>query len=87
LATTRHFLDDFGLESLDQLPLLGAVAPTFDDLLGGSDHVTSEFGLGHADAQTELPTLTDSDPLTPVSFDGQALAPYAPANSSEGPLL
>ena len=27
-ATTKHFLDDLGLESLDQLPLLEASAPT-----------------------------------------------------------
>lgn len=86
LATTRQFLDDFGLESLDQLPLLGPVAPTFEDMLGAADGVRSELGLGHADAQTELPTLTDPDAVLPTSFDGQALAPSAQANSSEGPL-
>jgi segregation and condensation protein B len=86
LATTRHFLDDFGLESLDQLPLLGAVAPTFEDLLGGADRVPSELGLGHADVQPELPTLNDPDQLTPASFDGRVSTPSAPANSSEGPL-
>jgi segregation and condensation protein B len=85
LATTRHFLDDFGLESLDQLPLLGAAAPTFVDLHGRSDRVPSESDPDHADAQPELPTLTDPDSLTPASFDGQGLTPSAKANSSEGP--
>lgn len=86
LATTRHFLDDFGLESLDQLPLLGVVAPAFEDLLGGADRVPSELGFGNTDLQPYLPALTDPDPdpVTPVSFDVQALEPSAHANSPEG---
>jgi segregation and condensation protein B len=86
LATTRHFLDDFGLESLDQLPLQGAVTPTFEDLLGGADRLPSELVLDHDGAQPELPTLTDPDSLIPANSDGQGLTPSAQANSSEGPL-
>jgi segregation and condensation protein B len=41
-ATTRHFLDDLGLDSLDQLPLLesaGSPLDTFDSLnVDGSSH-------------------------------------------------
>jgi segregation and condensation protein B len=47
-ATTRHFLDDLGLASLDQLPPLEATMKSLD-------------GLGHADARA-LPAVAESTP-------------------------
>lgn len=47
-ATTRHFLDDLGLASLDQLPPLEATTKSLD-------------GLGHADAR-DLPALAETTP-------------------------
>jgi segregation and condensation protein B len=83
-ATTRHFLDDFGLESLDQLPLLGQAEPSFDRLLDRADGDPSELNFGNAAVETssvgdvapELPALT--------LFDADALASPEPAIYPEG---
>lgn len=85
-ATTRHFLDDFGLESLDQLPLLGQAEPSFERLMGRTDGDPSELNFGHAALETssagdiapELPALT--------LFDADALASPEPAINPEGSL-
>jgi len=57
-ATTKHFLDDLGLESLDQLPLLDASAPQAG--------VLAALNTAASDCQTELdipsaPAVTASD--------------------------
>jgi segregation and condensation protein B len=86
-ATTRHFLDDFGLGSLDQLPLLGQSEPTFDRLLAGVDGDAS--GLISGNAAIESKSLVDIDPelSTLTLFDADASTSLEPAISPEGPLL
>lgn len=59
-ATSRQFLDDMGLASLDQLPLLGSVehqASALADLVGDDGPVQ--------------PTLSLEDALEPLEPDGQ----------------
>ena len=51
LATTRHFLDDLGLQSLDQLPVLGESA------VQGRMLQSLQLPEEEAFAQPELPTL------------------------------
>jgi segregation and condensation protein B len=84
-ATTRHFLDDFGLESLDQLPLLGQAEPSFDRLMGGADGDPSELNFGNA--AVERSSVGDTVPESPALtlFDADALASPEPAISPEGP--
>jgi segregation and condensation protein B len=61
-ATTRHFLDDLGLDSLDQLPLLesaGSPLGTFDSLnVDGSSHqndmLVSPLGVATVDLEPTL---------------------------------
>ena len=53
-ATTKHFLDDLGLESLDQLPLLDTSAQ-----LAG---VMETLNTSESAAQTELDIPTELDP-------------------------
>jgi segregation and condensation protein B len=60
-ATTRHFLDDFGLQSLDQLPLLSSSPPRHDGLPEMTDPATPEFAFG-ADA-------SDIDPDAKAALD------------------
>ncbi|TXT41298.1 MAG: segregation and condensation protein B [Comamonadaceae bacterium] len=58
-ATTRHFLDDLGLDSLDQLPLLDSptlAAQTFDSLLDESSVLG--VGLGMPQSSHPKPALT-----------------------------
>jgi segregation and condensation protein B len=50
-ATTRHFLDDFGLASLDQLPLLQQGSGVMDDLTGTSGDLLA--ALQQVDAQAD----------------------------------
>jgi segregation and condensation protein B len=56
-ATTRHFLDDLGLESLDQLPLLESVARQADGLRtsGDDDAAATQPAF---DPQPELSSLS-----------------------------
>jgi segregation and condensation protein B len=74
-ATTRHFLDDLGLGSLDQLPTVMSVdggAPVADgmpaeqpSLLDATDAaVPVEADLPAADADTPEPTPTSAEPPT-----------------------
>jgi segregation and condensation protein B len=54
-ATTRHFLDDLGLTSLDQLPLMESPAQQAD-FLGGLDEVQGILPNSHGEtAATEAP--------------------------------
>ena len=57
-ATTRHFLDDMGLSSLDQLPLLSSV-----------DHQASALaGLADDDGPVQ-PTLSLEEALEPLALE------------------
>ncbi len=70
LATTSHFLDDLGLSSLEQLPLLNgpAAAP---DALGASSEVPAEWnalqaslGLNEA-SESDSPAVAIEAPIAP----------------------
>jgi segregation and condensation protein B len=72
-ATTRQFLDDLGLQSLDQLPILEG-APT-DALVEQIEFGLSEAPLPTAvDAQTpvERALLPDLEPADPGALPGSA---------------
>jgi segregation and condensation protein B len=84
-ATTRHFLDDFGLESLDQLPLLGQAEPTFDHLLRGVDGDVSELNFGTAAVETGSAAGIDAELPTLTLFDADVLASPEPEIYPEGP--
>ncbi len=66
-ATTRHFLDDLGLESLDQLPPIEAageaVSTALHALNGQGELIDLQPGLPLADAEPEAPTTpSESEP-------------------------
>ena len=61
-ATTRQFLDDLGLESLDQLPALEASAT-------GADALDALGALGAVDSPTELPAFEDLAQTDQASLD------------------
>jgi segregation and condensation protein B len=78
-ATTRQFLDDLGLSSLDQLPPFDGPGSNGDErlaraLMDQSQLTDAEFG---ADGQSSLP-LEGGDAPTPVAA-GDSSEPYAPA--------
>ena len=87
-ATTRHFLDDMGLASLDQLPPIDgqAEAARTADALAALQQAPSLLG----DSQGSLPlddeappavTETASEPVPP----GSPVAPVSPVEASEAP--
>jgi segregation and condensation protein B len=80
-ATTRQFLDDLGLGSLDQLPTLeGGQAPT--DALADLQPSL----LGETQGSLELaPTLDDGSADEPATGDGDMLALEVPAADGETP--
>jgi segregation and condensation protein B len=64
-ATTKHFLDDLGLESLDQLPLMDASSPQF-----GLLEVLNETSQGRTNderltslVQTQVSDQTNDEPF------------------------
>lgn len=61
-ATTRQFLDDLGLESLDQLPALEASAT-------GADALDALGALGAVDSPTEMPAFEDLAQTDQASLD------------------
>jgi segregation and condensation protein B len=79
-ATTRQFLDDLGLESLDRLPALDGGAPSAEvlaglgaeqvDLLGDQALLPLDTVVDDEGAQSPLaaPVLT-ADPITPDAVD------------------
>lgn len=79
-ATTRHFLDDLGLRSLDQLPLLDSpvmAADAFEALTNdlaltqvNPDLRSSVAGVGHSDT----PELNWSEDIT-LAIDNQQASP------------
>ncbi|MFM2035703.1 MAG: SMC-Scp complex subunit ScpB [Pseudomonadota bacterium] len=64
-ATTRQFLDDLGLASLDQLPLLDSADAThvFSALQSESDAVIGGLDLPSATQLVAVPAPTDNDDL------------------------
>ncbi len=86
LATTRHFLDDLGLTSLEQLPLLNGPAAAPDALGDGPEGQASwletQASLGLSEAPPDAPpnqpdAAHDAAPMTLVT------EPQAPAASME----
>jgi segregation and condensation protein B len=66
-ATTKQFLDDLGIESLDQLPELGPLQEQVLEQFERFDDVKEEARPSH-ESQTELPIndmieLVDEKPL------------------------
>ena len=88
-ATTRQFLDDMGLASLDQLPLLGSVdsqASALANLVQEEGPVQPTLSLEEAleplepellgqEAPVPAPNADPADPADPASADPQTTAP------------
>ena len=77
-ATTRHFLDDLGLESLDQLPLLDNAAQQASSLqaLGGAGGAMQTAFDTEADDHGELAQVSQAEALVAVEE----------ASPGEGPI-
>ena len=78
-ATTRQFLDDLGVSSLDQLPALDGQGANGDERLARAltdqpGLIDAEFG---ADGQSSL--ALDSGSLQPPIAPGESCEPLAPA--------
>lgn len=91
-ATTRQFLDDLGLSSLDQLPLLSQPDAQLPDLAGLIDEAPAQATLSLDDALALLPDPVLSPavaPTTPEPVDVQAadhLPTSLPHTLQTGPL-
>jgi len=77
-ATTRHFLDDLGLHSLDQLPLLASPPQSTDALeslleqklpLSAPGSNTADTGLGNAELNWSDETNPGMSPPAPTPED------------------
>ena len=78
-ATTKHFLDDLGLASLDQLPLL--------DTPGGEASVMDALNLSCTDASPGEPSLSNLDGEAVARLvDGERHRPIGP-DSVDAPLF
>lgn len=64
-ATTRQFLDDLGLASLDQLPLLSQVDSPMSALAGMLDESPAQASLSLEEALAESAELADAVPANP----------------------
>jgi segregation and condensation protein B len=86
-ATTRQFLDDLGLSSLDQLPPLDGT----DVQESALDRLDFEALSAGSDAETEEPMLADSPAagleLVDASTGTLAGAPPTPASLEDAPTL
>jgi segregation and condensation protein B len=76
-ATSRQFLDDFGLTSLDQLPLLERPLSSIDEIAGVADTTRGFSGVlyglesGAGDAALQFQTALDQvDRGTPSTMNG-----------------
>lgn len=92
-ATTRQFLDDLGLESLDQLPVLESpseqAAGMFDALGSADDETRQAAAAGETDAGAEAAeddAGNAGESMTPTREPaaGDAPAGSAPAETPEG---
>lgn len=77
-ATTRQFLDDLGLASLDQLPLLSQVDSPMSALAGMLDESPAQASLSLEEALAESAELTMAD--QPSAAAPVVDAPIAPQN-------
>jgi segregation and condensation protein B len=67
-ATTRQFLDDLGIESLDQLPMLESPsqqAQLLASLDGAEDALQPALAIADGEAQADAPALPDAAPSSP----------------------
>jgi segregation and condensation protein B len=86
-ATTRQFLDDLGIESLDQLPVLdnpAAQAGLLDALNGVSGPGQADLPMGDPPETTESTEVLDH--LAARAQDGASADGTAPALTEEQPL-
>jgi segregation and condensation protein B len=76
-ATTRQFLDDLGLASLDQLPLLSQVDSPMSALAGMLDESPAQASLSLEEALAESAelTMTDQPSDTGSDLDSNKSAP------------
>jgi segregation and condensation protein B len=93
-ATTRQFLDDLGLASLDQLPLLSQVDTPMSALAGMLDESPAQASLSLEEALAESAELTMADQpsaATPVDDAASAsqndLDSDLSSSSSSDPLV
>jgi segregation and condensation protein B len=88
-ATTRHFLDDLGLSSLDQLPLIGSAEGQVAALanLNTPNEVNSQATLSLDDAMeaAEVPMESVSEAELPESDVAENVTHLQMTDTSEGP--
>jgi segregation and condensation protein B len=81
-ATTRHFLDDLGLASLDQLPTLDATGGSGEQRMaealagqpGLMDAVVAADGQTSLPLEAEVPAEDESEPSLPIHSDSESTA-------------
>jgi segregation and condensation protein B len=84
-ATTRQFLDDLGLASLDQLPLLSQVDSPMSALAGMLDESPAQASLSLEEALAESAELTMANqPSAAAPADDAASAPQNDLESDSG---
>jgi segregation and condensation protein B len=86
-ATTRQFLDDLGLSSLDQLPLLSQVDSPVAALTGLVEEMPEQAVLSLEDAVQSVPQAfpaLSSDPQESLALEA-ALTPAVPDTSTPQP--
>ena len=81
-ATTRQFLDDLGLASLDQLPLLSQVDSPMSALAGMLDESPAQGSLSLEEALAEAAELTMADQPSAAALVDDA--PIAAQNTLNG---
>jgi len=83
-ATTRQFLDDLGLGSLDQLPLLSQVDTQISALAGMIDEAPVQASLSLDEAIADLPDESHSTPaLEPQSEMATPASEFPPEHPPE----
>ena len=78
-ATTRQFLDDLGLASLDQLPLLSQVDPQMSALAGMLEEAPLQASLSLDEVLADHPSESETLSILPDAASNNAL------NSDETP--
>jgi segregation and condensation protein B len=88
-ATTRHFLDDLGLSSLDQLPLIGSaegqVAALANLNTPNEDNSQATLSLDDAVEAAEVPMVSVSEAELPESDVAENVTHLEMIDTSEGP--
>ena len=86
-ATTRQFLDDLGIASLDQLPPLetqGANQGFFEQLASAPEVDPAQMDIGLAMASAEVPDEAQDSPSASPSESDTTPADATPAQTSPG---